>query len=128
MRLAPGRLPLVLHEINKLARELKRPVERARRMVDVQAYREGKELIETLPINGHSFSVFAEEGAEGEGISHLRIMHFHIGAKLTGLLFRIDSSETVNHVVRLRSVGHHSLPIEKVAPFDHHLRDSTITG
>src|SRR6266498_1815069 len=124
--LTPGRFLLVLHEIDKLARELKRPIERSRRMVDVQAHCEREELIETLAINARSFSIFAEEGAEGEGMSHLWIMHFHIGAKLTRMLFRIEPSETVDHVVRLRPVRHHSLPIKKVAPFDHYLRHAMI--
>ena len=82
----------MLHEINKLARELKRPVERSRRMVDVQVHREREKLIETLSING-LFWILAEEGAESEGICHLRIMHFHIGSQLTGLFFRIEAGE-----------------------------------
>src|SRR6266498_410066 len=97
-------------------------------MIYVQGHRQGKESIETFSIDGLSFWIFAEERAEGEGVSHLRIMHFHLRTKFTRLLFGIVPCETVDHVVGFRSVRHHSLTIEKIAPLDHHLRHARITS
>src|SRR6266542_6114350 len=117
----------VSHKIDKLARELKCPVEGSPWMVDIQGHREWEEFIEAFSISSQPLRIFAEEGAEGESVSHLRIMHFHIRTKLTRFLFGIVPGETVDHVVGFRSVRHYSLPIEKIAPFDHNLRHARIT-
>src|SRR5690242_13905950 len=106
----------MLSEINELAGELKRPVESASRMVQVDWSGEFEKAFAATIVNLAPFRVAREEVAEREHVSHLGVVHFHVWPKLARRRFRIVCSETVDHVIRFRTVGDDTLAIEKVAP------------
>src|SRR4030095_6614092 len=112
----------VLHEIDKLTGELKRPVKCASRTVDVQANGQRQEALKASTINFLTLLVSIEEDAKCEGVGHFSIVHFHIWTNLARRLFWIKRGEAVDHVICFRAIGKYSLSIQKVAPLHDYLR------
>src|SRR5258705_8731040 len=97
-------------------------------MIDCELRGEGEELVEPLRISRNSLWIFTEERTKRESVRHFGIVHFHIRTKFSGRLFGIKTSTTVDDVISLRSVRHHSLPIKKVAPPDNDLGNARISA
>src|SRR6266550_9426847 len=103
----------MLHEINKLTRELERPIECSRRMVHVQLYSQRKQTVKAFSVNLAAVRIESEETSERERISHFRIVHLHIRANLT----TERPGKTIDDIIGFCSIGQHSLTVKKVAPF-----------
>src|SRR5690349_14258912 len=95
----------MLREIHELTRELKRPVESARGMIHVELNRQIQKMLQALLVNLLAPAVVREEQTQREHVGQLRVVHFHVWSKLAGRSFWIPGRETINDVVRLRSVG-----------------------
>src|SRR6185369_3661727 len=105
----------MLCEVDELARELKGPVKRTRRMVHVELHSQLQKPSEPSLINFFTSAVVREEQTEREGVGHLGVVHLHVRTNLTGRLFWIVARETIDNVIRFRAVGHDALSIEKIA-------------
>src|ERR1043165_4150548 len=119
-------LALMLREIDELARELKRPIKRARRPVHIELHRQIQKVLQTILIDRLALLVLREKQTKGEHVGYLRVMHFHVRAKLASRGCGIVRGEAIDHVVGLGSIRNNALPIEKVAPLHHHLRNATV--
>src|ERR1041385_8474714 len=116
----------MLREIDELTRELKRPIERTRRTIHIKLNSQLQKVFQSFLIDLFPPSILCEKQTEGKCVGHLRVVHFHVWSNLTRRRFWIISSETVDHVIRLRSIGDDALSIEKIAPFHDYLRDTTV--
>src|SRR5690348_8500591 len=116
----------MLHEINELTGKLEGPVKRASRMIHVQFHCEVKKTFETLTIDISALQIVRKEDTKSEHVCHLRVMHLHVWPKLATRGVWIIRCEAVDDVIGLRSVWHNSLSIEKIAPLDDDLLNSTV--
>src|SRR4029453_25480 len=97
-------------------------------MVHVEVDRQRKKPLKPPSINLLPFRVRAKKNTERESVSHLRIMHLHVGTERPRGCLPPERSKTIEHIVSLRSIGNDSLPVEKVAPFDDDLRNALVAG
>src|SRR6476661_2854148 len=112
---------LMLREIDELAGELKRPVESTRRTIHIELHSQIEKMFQASLIDLFASGILREKQTERKGVSHLRVVHFHVWSNLTRRCLGIVGGETVDHVIRFRSVRNDALSIEKVAPLPDYL-------
>src|ERR1041384_5534374 len=95
-------------------------------MIHVKVDRQLEKPLKASSINLLPFFVLTKKDTERERVSHLRVMHLHVGAQFPGRRLWLERSETIDHIVSLRSIGHDSLPVQKVAPLDDDLRNALV--
>src|SRR4029078_12334682 len=110
-------LPLVLREIDKLARKLKSPVKGTGGTIHVELNCQSQEVVQTPPVDLFAPGVVREEQSQREHIGHFGIVHLHVWPNLTRRRFWVVRCEAVDQVLSLRSVRQDTLSIEKITPF-----------
>jgi len=95
-------------------------------MIRIYLYRQIEESFEPFLIDLSTTDITREENTKREHIGHFHVVHLHIGTYFAGRLFWIKCSETVDDILGLRTIGHDSLTVEKVTPFQDYLRHSLI--
>src|SRR6476661_7687596 len=107
----------MLCEIDKLARELKRPIESTSGTIHVELNSQSQEVLQTFQVDLLAPLVVCEEKSQSKRVGHFGIVHLHVWPNLTARRFRIIRGKTVNHVIGLRSVRHDTLSVKKITPF-----------